>query len=100
EPTVQQAVAAIDGLADQVASTGLGPESNLLAELRGVGTTVGDLDYQLNNPAAPLRGTVDALASGDSQINELVNGVNQLQEGAGQLSAGASELADGAGQLN
>lgn len=100
EPTVQQAVAAIDGLADQVASTGLGPNSDLLAELRGVGTTVGDLDYQLNNPAAPLRGTVDAMASGDSQIDELVSGVNQLNEGANQLSAGASELADGANQLN
>lgn len=100
EPTVQQAVAAIDGLADQVASTGVGPNSDLLQEMRELRSTVSDLDYQLNDPQAPLRGTVDGLANGDSQIDELIAGVNQLQDGAGQLSAGAAELAAGATELN
>lgn len=99
DPASQRAVADLDELADSLETTGLGPESPMMSDIRKLSGDTADLDRALNDPSSALRTGVDALTGGSGKIDELIDGIHQLRDGAHQVDDGANALHDGIGTL-
>lgn len=92
EPNVQNAVAQLDQLANQIDNSGLGENAPATTQLRNLQDTSGRLNYQLNDTQSPFRKGLDQVSSG--KISELEQGVNKLNDGMQTLNQGAHRLHD------
>lgn len=93
----------IDALVNQVNTSGLGPASGALADLKRLQDGAAQLAQQLGE-AGQYRAGIERATAGSGQlstgIGKLAEGSDALVVGINQLSAGTSRLVEGSSQLS
>lgn len=95
-PGAADLAAQADGVANQLSTQGVGPNSELMGKLHQLRDGAAQIQHQLSDPGAEYRGGVDRAVQGSQQLR---GGIDQLKDGSSQLVVGARRLADGNSRL-
>ena len=99
-PVTTDIAVQLENTANALEGIGVGPHSAVTDQVNSLASGTGQLDFQLNDPAAPVRGGVNQLADLPQQFNELQDGVNRINDGATLLRDNLALAHDGSTRLN
>ncbi|MBZ8177882.1 ABC transporter permease [Corynebacterium sp. 3HC-13] len=85
-----------DGVAEQLRTSGLGPDSSIVSQLNQLRAGAREISRQLQDPNAEYLGGVERAVDG---AERLATGLHTLKDGSQQLVVGTHTLSDGTSKL-